>query len=87
MFRVEVTTALGIITMNFFFHFNRQPGPALAMLLSSWFSSSQQLQEWRIPLHASAGFTFPDLPVSSYMTLECSLLFLYYLLPQMIKWA
>lgn len=51
MFRVEVTTALGIITMNFFFHFNRQPGPASAMPLSSWFSSSQKLQEWRIPPH------------------------------------
>lgn len=73
MLRAEVTTALGIITMNFFFYFNRQPGPALAMLLSSWFSSSQQLQEWRIPLHKSAEATFPDLPVSGYMTLGCSL--------------
>lgn len=35
MLRVEVTAALGIITMNFFFHFNCRTGPALATLLPS----------------------------------------------------
>lgn len=76
MLRVEVTAAPGIITVNFFFHFNRQPGPASAMLPPSWFSSSQQLKEWKIPLHESAEFKFPGLPVSGYVTLGWSFLFL-----------
>lgn len=49
---------------EFFFHFNCQPGPALAMLLSSWFSNSQLLKEWKIPWQKSAEFKFPDSSVS-----------------------
>ena len=62
MLRAEVTAALGIITMNFFFHFSRQPGPALAVLLPPWFSRSQRLKEQKIPLQEAAEFKFPDSP-------------------------